>query len=68
MVKKKTTDVKILKEIMTDIYQKYHSHENWFDLTKEAIRYFEDEQYQQEFNDRKTKVDYRVYDLSLIHI
>lgn len=62
IAKKKTTDVKILKEILTDKYQKYHSHENWFDLTKEAICYFEDEQYQEEFNGRKTMVDYSVYD------
>lgn len=62
IAKKKTTDVNLLKEIMTDKYQKYHSHENWFDLTNDAICYFEDEQYQQEFNDRKIMIDYSVYD------
>jgi len=62
IAKKKTTDVVILKELMTDEYQKYHSHENWFDLTEKAISYFEEEEYQHEFNKRKSIVDCKVYD------
>lgn len=62
IAKKKTTDINILKEVMTDKYQKYNSHENWFDLTEEAISYFEDEKYQQEFETKKAEVDSSIYD------
>lgn len=46
---KETTDVDILKEILIDEYNNYHSHENWFDLTQEAIAYFKNEDYHNVF-------------------
>lgn len=62
VAKSKTTDVNILKEVMTNKYQQYHSHENWFDLTQEAISYFKHGRYQQEFNERIEAINYEVYD------
>lgn len=49
---KETSDVEILKDVLMYEYDKYHSHENWFDLTQEAIAYFENEDYCDLFNKR----------------